>query len=56
MTLEMNDIMNLDDDNKEISFKYILNIEVQDENTLMVPGQTIVFYDGNIMIGGGIIE
>ena len=56
MTLGMNDIMNLDDDNKEISFKYILNIEVQDENTLMVPGQTIVFYDGNIMIGGGIIE
>ncbi len=55
MTLEMDDIMNLPDDNKEISFKYILTIEVCDENVLMVPGQTIVLYDGQIMIGGGII-
>ncbi len=54
MSLEEDDIMTLDEDT-EINFKYILTIEIQDSNTLMVSGQTIVFYDGEIMIGGGII-
>ena len=39
----------------EINFKYILTIEILEENTIMVLGQTLVLYDNDIMIGGGII-
>ena len=35
--------------------KYKLLLETIDDKTLMVSGQTIVLYDGDLMIGGGII-
>ena len=39
----------------EINFKYILTIEIQGSDTMMISGQTLVLYDNDIMIGGGII-